>query len=1123
MTAHGPGIESFLIHDGGSSVHVCNSKSAHLYTKIRDAHDDEYLRSGTGTAKIESWGRIETAFESPNGLVPIFLENVAFVGSFLTSLVSQSVLERKGVHFDTGGPRLYKDGATKFFLHCNGGHYTFTASGLPHNYPRNAARVLATTVDTTANISVKERSAKDWHTVMAHVSGEAIRHLEKSSADVKLSDSAASVPKTNQCETCALTKSHQIISRSSKKTENNVEPFSRISVDLMQFEPALNGHEWATHIACMSTDFNLVRTNRTKTGSREFILDSIALIKRRFKHDVVFIRSDNEGAFSNAFKDELISMGISLEESAPDTPAQNGHAERKGKMLAIKARALRIEAGLPHYMWAEAFYTGCYIANRTPMEKHSWKTPFEMVTGNKPYLSHLRMYGCKAYVLKHHIPRKQKLEPRAHIGYLVGYDSTNIFRIWIPSRHKVIRSRDVLFDEQEIYDASHPPDLLHFLSKKSLGENEPYHITGEMRSALEELDIQDENISSSLFRDWFTEEHPSVEQTSSSKESLKDSNLPQTHGLLTPSETPPLMNNTSDSGTREEEDLQDISGLPSVTKRRRYHHSKVVPVTNKALRADTISGDLDTGNILPEGVKRQPKSSTRHDAYSTQLTSAETGSLEVFHNAFASFASSSLYRNRSFLSSTMDSVLAASETEYTRPTSRAHRDNLPPEPKNFKELAKHPYCEFFKTAMRTEIDGLKRKNTWKETPLDDAVKANKKPIPTMWVYKYKFDEQGWLIKFKARLVARGDLQHTDMDTYAATLAARLFRFLMAITAAFDLETRQYDAVNAFANSSINEPVFCKVPPGWTGGNLDILLLLQRTLYGLKQSPILWYKELSKTLIEFGLEPLSGIDCIYTNSYMIVFFFEDDICVLYDKRYTSQVDTFEADLFSTYEMKFLGEIDWFLGIRVTRDRASRKLWLCQDSYVDKLAAKFNISKTKTRLTPLPVEEILKFTGTASAQDILHFQQKVGSINFPAVITRPDIAHASSKLSEHLTNPSPHHLELVTRVIEYLVDTRTLSILFDGQVDLSREIWLVSSDASFADDLRTRFSSQGYAFKLFGGLIDWKANKQKTVTLSSTEAELLAVSQAAKETLWWSRLFDLIEFDPGHQVAIQCDNQ
>ena len=130
---------------------------------------------------------------------------------------------------------------------------------------------------------------------------------------------------------------------------------------------------------------------------------------------------------------------------------------------------------------------------------------------------------------------------------------------------------------------------------------------------------------------------------------------------------------------------------------------------------------------------------------------------------------------------------------------------------------------------------------------------------------------------------------------------------------------------------------------------------------------------------------------------------------------------------------------------------------------------------------------------------------------------------SKLSEHLTNPSKRHIELADGVISYLIETRDYSIQFDGNITVPREVLLVSSDASFADDLHTRYSSQGYAFKLFGGLIDWKANKQKTVTLSSTEAELLAISQTGKEALWWSRLFSMLEFDPGQQMSIQCDNQ
>ena len=60
-------------------------------------------------------------------------------------------------------------------------------------------------------------------------------------------------------------------------------------------------------------------------------------------------------------------------------------------------------------------------------------------------------------------------------------------------------------------------------------------------------------------------------------------------------------------------------------------------------------------------------------------------------------------------------------------------------------------------------------------------------------------------------------------------------------------------------------------------------------------------------------------------------------------------------------------------------------------------------------------------------------------------------------------------------------------------------------------------------LFGAAVDWKAGKQPTVTISTTEAELLALSKAAKQCFWWKRFFRTIQFDPGHQIEVQCDNQ
>jgi hypothetical protein len=89
--------------------------------------------------------------------------------------------------------------------------------------------------------------------------------------------------------------------------------------------------------------------------------------------------------------------------------------------------------------------------------------------------------------------------------------------------------------------------------------------------------------------------------------------------------------------------------------------------------------------------------------------------------------------------------------------------------------------------------------------------------------------------------------------------------------------------------------------------------------------------------------------------------------------------------------------------------------------------------------------------------------------------------------------------------------------------TRQVFTCASDTAFADDPVTRYSTEGYLFKLFGGPIDWRSTKHRAVTTSSTEAELLALSHTAKEVLWWKRLFKAVQLDPGHEITIQCDNR
>jgi hypothetical protein len=188
----------------------------------------------------------------------------------------------------------------------------------------------------------------------------------------------------------------------------------------------------------------------------QFFEKAINTIETHYHGKIRYIRLDRETSLGNAFEALVIEKSIKPERTAPDTLAQNGGSERSGRVIITKARTMRIEANLPANMWPEVVKAAGYTANRTPVRRLSWKTPFEVVLKHKPRLVHMHVYGCRAYLLDYYIPKKNKLEPRAHIGYLVGYDSTNIYRIWIPSRKKVIQTQDVTMDDNCLYS---PTDL----------------------------------------------------------------------------------------------------------------------------------------------------------------------------------------------------------------------------------------------------------------------------------------------------------------------------------------------------------------------------------------------------------------------------------------------------------------------------------------------------------------------------------------------------------------------------------------------------------------------------------------------------------------------------------------
>ncbi|RAQ93871.1 polyprotein [Stemphylium lycopersici] len=210
---------------------------------------------------------------------------------------------------------------------------------------------------------------------------------------------------------------------------------------------------------------------------------------------------------------------------------------------------------------------------------------------------------------------------------------------------------------------------------------------------------------------------------------------------------------------------------------------------------------------------------------------------------------------------------------------KPHRNQLPSLPTAHSKLEEHPLYEMFKEAERTHLESHKQMKSWIEIPASPVKRAGHQILDCMWVYTYKLDKHHRLNICKARLVARGDQQRdiTAQDTYAATLAGRSFRMLMAIAAKFDLELKQYDVTNAFVHAEI----YMRMPRGYQ--KPGTLLKVQKALYGLRISPLLWQKEFTATLAQIGFKQVPQEPCCMIKDGVIIFFYVDDIIIAYHSK------------------------------------------------------------------------------------------------------------------------------------------------------------------------------------------------------------------------------------------------
>jgi hypothetical protein len=357
------------------------------------------------------------------------------------------------------------------------------------------------------------------------------------------------------------------------------------------------------------------------------------------------------------------------------------------------------------------------------------------------------------------------------------------------------------------------------------------------------------------------------------------------------------------------------------------------------------------------------------------------------------------------------------------------------------------------------------------------------------------------------------------ETYAATLRSSTFRTVFALVAHYDWPLYQADVTGAFLHSLLQQDIYMEAPHGFYS---EQICKLRKSLYGLKQAPYLWYQALSTALEALGYLCLHADHCTFTNKTHDVFIlvFVDDLQITGPN--TSAIDTLRAGLKTKFTLKELSA-QTYLGLQIERNPSKHLLRLHQRPYAERILQEFGFHDSKPVSTPMLEQSLLSYEGDVDVERQRWYRKAVGSLNHLATYTRPDLAFAISCLSRHLQNPSKEHETAAKRVLRYLKGTQHYGLTF--QYNLNEPIVFGYSDSDWAGDADTRRSTSGYSFFVAGGLVSWKSKRQPIVTLSSTEAEYTALTEALREAAWLRGLLSELGFDKAslQPLLIFEDNQ
>jgi hypothetical protein len=268
-------------------------------------------------------------------------------------------------------------------------------------------------------------------------------------------------------------------------------------------------------------------------------------------------------------------------------------------------------------------------------------------------------------------------------------------------------------------------------------------------------------------------------------------------------------------------------------------------------------------------------------------------------------------------------------------------------------------------------------------------------------------------------------------------------------------------------------------------------------------------------------------------------FVDDMFPSFHRDDRAEWNADKKALMATYDIKDLGEATSVLGMRITRDRAAKTLKVDQEDYINRLLVSCNMDNCTPVETPeepsiqhssvgRPDSSSSKTVSNARAEaeslDMevgellkLRYGSVIGSLQYAALSTRPDISHAVSTLAQFVSAPLPQHWEAAMRVLRYVKGTADLGLIYHG--DTGFIFGPCYTDSDWAGDPDDRRSRSGTACKIGGCAVTWMSKKQTSTSRSSAEAEYAAAGEAVKDILWLRQLLQELGYPQSERSSLR----